>query len=200
MRTWVAGKVACAAAGGGLSGNVSGRLTRPAATMLCLVAVAGWGALTAATSSAKPLTFLPCADLQGGTLPASLMAARRSRLTWVFMPHPSLCTEYRGKRTPEQEVPLEDIHWHRWGSRRAIGRGRWLTSAEFPEESAPVTLTAYRLFDPSNCIFRAGGYTRLRVETTDGELPPRIVFKLPTCIRTSAGKPSHEIGGHARRR
>lgn len=200
MRTWVAGKVDCAGAGDRLAGNASGRVRRLAAIMLCLVAVGGWSALGAATSSAKPLPLLPCADLQTGTPPAPRMAALRSRLPWVFVSHPHVCTEYQGNRTPENEVPLENIHWHRWGSRSAIGRGRWLTSAEFPEESVPVTLTAYRLFDPSNCFFRAGGYTRLRIETTDSKLPPRVVFKLPTCPRTSAGKAIHEIGGRARPR
>lgn len=95
------------------------------------------------------------------------------------MPHPQVCAE-RLATAANDEVQLEHIHWHHWGSRNATGRGRWLVSAEpGAEKSAPVTLYAYRRVDYPECIGR--GYTRLRVETTDPALPQRTVFRLPRC-------------------
>jgi hypothetical protein len=157
------------------------------ASILSLALLGGSVGSMPASAEAKAETFLPCA----------LSAATAA---WVYMAHPPECILYRGARNREDEVQLERIGWHHWGSKRATGAGRWLTSYEFPhEESAPVRLVAYRRVGYPGCLISGSGYTRLRVETTDSALPPEVVFKLarpPACKHP--GKPAQEIGDQAR--
>ncbi len=162
-------------------------MKRLAASAFFLVMLSGWIATMPATAGSKGLPFLPCAlsDETGA---------------WVYIRHPPVCVEYQGARNREDEIKLEDIHWHHWGAKRAIGAGRWLTSYEFPhEESAPVKLEAYRRVSDPNCLIKSTSYTRLRAETADSALPPEVVFKLPTCPGAAggqrSGKPPREIGG-----
>ena len=90
-------------------------MKRIAASALSLVLLSGWIAAMPATAGTKGLILLPCA-LSDATA------------AWVYMAHPPACVEYRGRRNREDEIQLEDIHWHHWGAKRVTGEGHWLTS------------------------------------------------------------------------
>jgi hypothetical protein len=134
-----------------------------AAIAVSAAVLASLSASTVAASSG--LTFLPCSDS-----PAP---------RWVLMPHPPVCIEWRQIGNRKEHIELTNIHWHNWGAGQAVGHGRWAISAEFgAEESAAVTLTAYRRVNYPKEIDR--GYTRLKLETEAAVLPSPVVLKLPT--------------------
>jgi len=98
---------------------------------------------------------------------------------WTFAAHPHRCIEYRGEERYELAGTfMNHISWRDWGSRTALGRGRWRFCGAGGCDSGHVSLSA---FDP---VFACGRhvYDRLRIKSTSHGRPiSSHVYKLPSC-------------------
>jgi hypothetical protein len=98
---------------------------------------------------------------------------------FTFAPHPHRCIEYRGHERYELAGTfMSHIRWQDWGSRTALGQGRWRFCGAGGCDSGHVSL---RAFDPAFTCGRTA-YTRLRITSTfHGRLNSSHVYRLPGC-------------------
>ena len=77
-----------------------------------------------------------------------------------FAPRPRVCTQFKHDRIDHaHEIWMSKLHWRDWGSRHAVGLGRWKNCGKEGCRSGPVKLVA---MNPElACGYRS--YTRLMI-------------------------------------